>query len=245
MKYSVLIAIIFILSCSDKKELELTFLNDSLVSYVPKDTIHNRITIGRQHYKKISNNIITFKIHNKSKDTYLLIFDNKYGNCYPDSFRAIGFQNLIFSDKDGNSPIYSNTTATAEELHYNFLDYQDSVQKTYYDNIGYDNKLDSWKKKSAKISKSIITIHPDESVYFETYTSLPQKKDDLIGDYSGVSFDTAKKFEAKLRFTFLGYDDVKDFLTEIKKKEIKENGYKVYNGTLESTNSVPVNFIKK
>ncbi|WP_299223192.1 hypothetical protein [uncultured Psychroserpens sp.] len=246
MKYYKIIIVIVTLcfSCDRKQGIELSILNESLVSYIPKDTIHRRITIKKKQYQDLANNKLKFKLENKSNQVYMLVFSNETKNYFPSDFMSLGLNNLVFTDEDGNSPNYSNTSANADVLFYHQKTYQDSIVKEFYDNIGYKNKSDSWKSKSAEISKSILVIHPNEVVYFETYSYLPNHWNSITGDYGGVNFEYNKKYTAKLQFSLHSYEDVDEYLTDLQKKEIKENNYKVYDGELISINKVPVDFVE-
>lgn len=234
-----------IFSCENENDenLELTILNESLNSVVLKNSNHNEFDLSEKAYKEISKNTIKFKIENKSDSTFILVFKNLQKNYFPDRFMSIGFENIIFKDQEDKPPKYSSATVNGKELFINFLDFQDSIQKQYYNNIGYNDKTDSWKRISSKVFKSIIVIHPKEVLYFETYTYLPYKWNNLMGDYGFVIFDKEKQYNAKLKFNFYTKNEVEQFLTDLQKKQINENDYHFFKGKLLSTNKIPIKFI--
>ena len=240
----IIILALLVFSCTEKKSIELTILNNSLNVYKPKDTTHGRITISKEDYKKKANNIIQFKIENNTSETYLLISSNKTNLYFPETFKSLGFENLVFFDENGEYPGVVNTSASGKELFYDYLTFSDIVKKDYYNGIGYSNKSNSWINTNENIVKSTIKIHPGETLYFETYTFLPYKWNELTGDLGGIDFDYDKKYCSKLEFNFFELNEIKDFLTDIQKDEIKKNNYRVFSGKLTSKNQVPVEFIE-
>ncbi|RXR17340.1 hypothetical protein EQG63_11160 [Flavobacterium amnicola] len=207
----------FFISCNNKEELDLEIINNIVFVSKSKDSSRN--------------NIITYKLTNKSNKTY----------C----FLPLENSRLIYKIKclklDNSGFVFVNEKDTIKR-DVRFINFSDSsFQNKLFEimdekskKLGY--KLNGYTKDN--IDKNKFFIHPKETIYFEKLVSLP------IPDRfsSKLMFRIDRKYMMSV-FVYSDSTKSKDFLSRPDFKTITENGYEIYHGVIKSKNKVPIKFI--
>lgn len=236
--------ILTLMSCRNKEgRLTLTVLNQQIQSYVPKDTIDYRIAIDRHTYSDKGKNIIKYKFENNSDTTYLLISDYPW-MFYNNELDGMPYYRFIITDENGKKAKLGNSFSENSKEYNKYLNYKNELNKDFYHNLGYDDKPSLWYIKNQIFSKRMIIIHPNETLYFEDYVFFPQAYNENINNSDSVIFNYDLDYTLKLIFHYSSFEDISDYLTDSQMKTIEENNYKVYNGSLESENQIPIKFVK-
>ncbi|BFM44213.1 hypothetical protein CFS9_28540 [Flavobacterium sp. CFS9] len=220
MKTYFILFVLFIYSCSGSK-----------------DNIELEIISTKIEFSKLENgrmkNIITYKITNNTLSDY-------YFNSYSLSkltWKIKGLQpsNVFFQilDKNGNHAEYNSKEylpteefSTCKQINY-------TMEEKEIKELNYSISPD-YKKL---IDKNNFFLKQGESKYFEILYYFPES------NYSSVNLDKNKKYFFKM----LIYSDSTNFRKILSRpilKTIRENGYKVYHGIIESKNSVPVKVLE-
>lgn len=236
--------LILFFSCNDSEnEILITILNDNLRAYIPKDTLDMRILIDKNSYIEKSNNVIKYKIENKSDKTFVF-FEKTYSDYYIDDIFGLKFYNVLITNEEKSKVQIGNAMTSPSEDFLKYNEYNLRLENEKYKNLGYLNKSEYWVHKNFSISNNMITLHPNETLYFETYIRLPNAYNDITNNYDSVIFDFSKNYFFSLYFNFNSYEDIKDYLTELQKQAIKENNYEIFEGELKSVNQVPIKFVE-
>lgn len=229
-KISTILLIIIFFSCSNKKTLELEFLNKELVCY-------------SFHEKKDTINIINYRVTNKSNNIYFInniIEDNKlmYKSVYKE-----GKNIRIFNSKGKEVnyitivPNYPHHFTIEDSIYYKIITKPMILNSS---RLGYKEV------KRYALSKggfSNFFIHPNETLYFQYYINLT---DTISNEDFRIGYADLKKgmnYYAKLSIASDSSNYKNDLPRDIL-KTIKANNVKVYHGIIESSNKVPINLIE-
>ncbi len=234
----------FLFNCANKESdgIELILLNKRLES----KCVHNNCVDFNQFPMMLDvdttsvNNIVEFKIKNASRNTYVFIpacYDIKKGcmtyNTFPKKHTGISMNNLIFKNDKGE--IIKRGTRNSHFDDLNRILEKDIL--SYNKKMGYADDLSIL---DALIEKNIILLPAGETVYFESFVSLPVTKPSYFSFDEYIQLNRNEKYNVSLFFksdsTF-----VKSKLKKSLLKTMKENNYKLYHGELVS-NSIPLVF---
>ena len=250
--------ICILFSCDKIKEdsLEISLINNSVncIENLDFNKLHQGNINYDYLYDGLSTNIIRYKIFNNSERKYFIVFDkNSFEN-----FEELNIENNSLSHKSSinkiNFNMYSNYKVrgdNSDESSWNeflktknfyiFLQYKDSLN--FIKNNKCYNINDFWiSNKMSYIENNHFVIHPKETKFFTTNINLP------LRDYRFclLPWNTIivrnKKYQAGLTL-YNNAEETKKYLTPDLKKEIKENGYTIFNGIIQS-NKVPVKMVK-
>jgi len=212
---------LLILSCKDNSNhLSLRILNNKVVS--------SRIEISDN---RIGNNYqlntINYVLVNNSKNTYYIL---------PPKFKAfndlvISYGSIIIKDDIGNNIqcVYGGTHCGNNSTSHNELN-------MYFKDLGYRNTnlMNDYKTRC-------IVIHPKEKLFFENILGIPKNK---ISNVEYVELIPKEKYHLSLKIE-IDTSFYKNRLTRSQLKNIEENKYKLYQGTIISENSVPIVFVNE
>lgn len=261
MKYIVLFVISFIALSCQKGNLELTLLNDTIVSVdeINYKTIEK--TAGRIYidtvYDNTSRNIVKFKLTNNSNEKYYIYLDENYlgtleNDIYLKEPLESEFKNKselsfnLYRDKkiiNGQSTLTTACGFPETELEY----YKSKFYRTYYTDSSFIENIKKRKlykpKYQSILSRSFLSncfvLNPGESRYFTSIVNLPLRKEGV----DWISFtDTIKPNLASLSLRNIS-SYTKKYLSADQKKTVKENNYIVFDGTIVS-NKVPIKYVK-
>lgn len=251
----VLIIYLFLSGCNQSNntiDLELTLLNDSVhcltgLSFDNNDYFQY---LEQEDYRNKSRNIIKYKLENKSSSKYLIVLNNRdfqvldernyLGHPMPQN-NNISFNIYSKDSVDGRQyqlgHVYDPRNTFHEfKKHLDFNDsiFMDDLRKKQHIKYGYSDK---W---YANINKNYILINPGETKYFTTVINLP-----LRSPFDNLKWmtiiDSKKEYMAGIALTNNAEEIIK-YLNEDTLLEIKENGYRVFDGVIRS-NKIPVKLV--
>lgn len=223
----IIILTLQLISCNNKKSMELTIVNDELTTIVLNG--NDSISEG---YK----NILIYKLTNNSDKTYyfnLNVQSKLLVNLSPFKLKYIPINNggICFTDKKNDTlTIGSRIGFNPFPFHKEFILNQEKRASEFGYNI---NGL-------GIINNNNFIIHPNETLYFEELIYLP--KNDKV-QYNEVNFDNKKKYCASI-FLYSDSTRYKNVISKADLNTIKENNYEVFNGIIKS-NQIPIRFINK
>jgi len=243
MKYILLILLGFISCKTNTEGLEITILSKELIAYCPDTECIYPDRFLKEGIYDIDVNILRFKIENKSDQTYFFMPIGRRGengnvtyNSFPKLFSGLSLRNLLIKNNKGNE-----LERGGHAFHLNkFEQKTDSLMSNYYQKMEYKmNRTLGFFTGLAQ--RSVLIIPAGETIFYETYFTLP-----LNQTFYGSSqefFKLDKKENYNVSLIFAGEKElVEKRLTNAQKETIKHNNYKIFDGTLISTNSVPIIF---
>ncbi|MFC0779918.1 hypothetical protein [Flavobacterium sp. HJSW_4] len=246
------IMIISFFSCSKKqKDLKLELLTskiicvDDLKSF---DYIETRYQPNKK-YDSLSKNILHYKLTNNSDKKYFIMFnENSIGTLERDLYReAIGkkdfspLNSLDFSLYKNDS-ILEGCTTRPEIFCGTMTGFEMQKEEYLIDNFMKHNKLErKYALKRVDFPDETLNsfvMHPGETKYFTSIINLPYR------NYKRW-FSKVDKLKPNMGSISLKNDSIftKSKITDDQKKEIKENGYVLFDGIIYSK-KVPVKLIK-
>jgi hypothetical protein len=243
-----------LLNCDNpNKELQLEILNNEVYAYYLGSEFNNekRDSLSYDAYEKNGYSQIKFKIRNPTKNPILffpICIERESIGCssilsYPDKFKNIGLGNLIVTDNQNNliEPDFKLVSRIANnEFKYDFI--RDSLNVEYYNKIGYEKKTEKWKFINSEFINKAIVIHPNETIFFDSYLRLATNLDGYVHD---VFYDLNKSKSYKIKLKFKSdFDNLNNWLTDYQIKNIEENNYDIFQGELYSENEIPIVFKK-
>ncbi|MBF7092883.1 hypothetical protein IUY40_15210 [Flavobacterium sp. ALJ2] len=238
-------------SCTkNKKDLEIELLTNKVIcvdNLERFDFIETRYEPNKD-YDSLSKNILQYRITNNSDKKYFIMFnENSIGTLERDLYReGIGKKNfsplnsLDFSLYKNDSVLDGSSTR-AEML---------SCTSSIFETKQTDSLIDNFLKKN-KLNKTYaleqidfpdgslqgFVLHPEETKYFTSILNLPYRDNQKWISNIDKRKPNQGSISLKNDSTF-----TKSILTENQKKEIKENGYVLFDGKIYS-NRVPVKLI--
>ncbi len=227
---------IILLSCNSnlkKDDLELVILSDKLNAFCADsdgNICNPEWRSDKPDYDSISNSTLRFKILNRSKYNYMI--------------NSFYFFSKIKQGKASLNilSIQENETKKVLEIRESFLHgnwkeplYFNDYKKNGYASLGY-----LWIDRNRVIAETNIKIAAGETIFFETHLNIPVNKTRFL--IEGVKLNKDKKYSATLKLK-CDTTNIKKHLTWSQLKNIEENNYKLFNGTIISENSVPIEFV--
>lgn len=241
-----------LLSCKkdNKKDLKIELLTneivcvDNLKSY---DYIETRYRPNKE-YDSLSKNILHYRITNNSDKKYFIMFnENSIGTLERDLYReALGkkgfspLNSLDFSLYKNDSVLDGHSTR-AEIFCGTMTGFEIQQREARIDDFLKKNKLDSFYtfKEIGFRDGSLqgFVLYPQQTKYFTSIINLPYRDDQRW-------FSNIEKLKPNQGSISLRNDSIftKSKITEDQKREIKENGYVLFDGKIYS-NRVPVKLV--
>jgi len=244
--------VLILLSCKTvKNDLELTILNKEFVAYCPKEDCMDKDFLREQTIKTLINsdslyfpaNIIKYKVENKSnKCVFFMPMFSYSGNFIKTyylpsaslgSFLGMSYSNLVFNNLNEKQIKHiSNSSYSSSSSYYKS---RDSLTLDFYNKMGYNNNNNN--KLNGSFQTNSITIPAKTTIYFESYFTMPYNQSS--NEY--IELDKKGKYTINLSF-ISNKDEAIKHLSNSQKETIKHNNYKIFDGELISTNSVPIIF---
>lgn len=236
MKKLIIIILFSFVSCSNKPEIELEILNNTLISrgYSREDLSDD--------FKNPDNglNIVRYRIVNNSKKIYYFNRSFFYSDVVQKNYIPEGkidfFQNSIFFDKNSKTASLGNRTIHLNEEEFQCLLIEKKREQKILDCFRYDSK-----KRNAFFEKLNFILHPGESKYFEYILHLPF--DETGVDNSDFVFKKDGEYFFQIQL-FSDSTNLKESLTWPEMEAIKNNKFEVFHGAILSKNKVPVKVVK-
>ena len=241
-----------LLSCKkdNKKDLKIELLTneivcvDNLKSY---DYIETRYQPNKK-YDSLSKNILYYRITNNSNKKYFIMFnENSIGTLERDLYReALGkkdfspLNSLDFSLYKNDS-ILDGRSTRAEIFCGTMTGFEIQQREALIDNFLKKNKLDRFYTfKEIGFRDGLLqgfVLYPQQTKYFTSTINLPYRDDQRW-------FSNIEKVKPNQGSISLKNDSIftKSKITEDQKREIKENGYVLFDGKIYS-NRVPVKLV--
>lgn len=199
-------------------------------------------------YYKGRSSIIDYKVMNNSNKKFFIIMNNDYFDLCDKQLPNCYSVNINIRDEKGNIPKPQFHFSHADETFLCYK-YTDSMTRLRYKEkqLGVYNDS-AWVEMNRFISRNIVTIGPNETLYFRNQLTLPKRKipqypHEVLVGYLSSDFDTTKIYYAQLNFNNTA-SEVKKYLTDIQLRNIEENGYTVFDGIVYS-NKIPVKYKPK
>lgn len=243
--------VLTLFSCKkNEKDLQIELLTNEIIcvnNLKGSDYIETRYQPNKE-YDSLSKNILHYRITNNSDKKYFIMFnENSIGTLERDLYReALGkkdlssLNSLDFSLYKNDSILDGHSTK-AEIFCGTMTNFETKKRDSLIDNFLKQNKLDRtyFLKEIDFPDQSLhgFVLHPGETKYFTSIVNLPYRDDKRW--FSNI--DKRKPNEASIS---LKNDSIftKSKITEDQKKEIKENGYTLFDGKIYS-NRVPVKLV--
>ncbi len=240
--YSLLL-VVFLSSCNstvnNKKGIELRILSSNLKAYCIDSVCSKNVLYTNNNYDnyfKKSTNIVRFKIINKSNSKFIAFIK---GLPVSSKLRALFLEDLLIKETKTLKKILP--ISIFEDCIDNPYDLLDSTRILMYKKLGY-KKTYKWYLKNGIINESLIYLEPNEVKYFELYVNLPINSPIRSCTFEYFKLNKKKNYDVKLNF-HSDTTNIKKYLTWSQLKNIEENNYKLYQGTIISENSVPIVFV--
>ncbi len=227
------ITISFLFSCNSKDELRITLLNNKI----------NSFDFQKDNRFKNKKTILKIKIENLSSENFIIsnyCFPNRNNNCtssiaFPSFNNQLDLNNLEIKNNDYNVKIKWYFSLPTDDFFKNKM-VNDSIINQQYKDLDYTNDNFIFFNKS--LTKNLIFIKSKEILYFETFIHLPVN----YKFHQYIELSKEKTYNANL---IINSDttNIKKYLTWSQLKNIEENNYKLFHGTITSKNTVPIEFV--
>src|SRR6218665_1449677 len=242
--------VLFSCNKDNKKDLKIELLTNEIIcvdSLKSLDYIETRYQPNKE-YDSLSKNILRYKITNNSDKKYFIMFnENSIGTLEQDLYRrALGrtdfspLNSLDFSLYKNDSVLDGRSTRT-EMGNCVSPGFEIQQREALIDKFLKQNKLDrNYTLKEIGFRDGSLqgfVLYPRQTKYFTSTINLPYRDDQRW--FSNI--DKLKPNQASIS---LKNDSIftKSKITEDQKKEIKENGYVLFDGKIYS-NRVPVKLV--
>jgi hypothetical protein len=242
--------LLIVISCAkNKKDLKLELLTSKIVCVedIEKKDFLETFYIPNKKYDSLSKNILNYKITNISdKKYYIMLNENSVGTLERDLYKeAIGrknstiLNNIAFSMYKSDSVLDGNSTQVEDMCGFNSNFLKRKLEAV--DSFLVKNEInEKYKLKYIdEIDESLqgFFLQPGETKYFTSIINLPYRNkqkwfsniDDKKPNLGSLSFQNDSIFTKKI-------------ISQNRKKEIKENGYVLFDGIIYS-NKIPVKLI--
>ncbi|UWY28128.1 hypothetical protein N4T20_20695 [Flavobacterium sp. TR2] len=238
-------------SCTKKqKDLKIELLTNEIVcvdNLKSFDYIETRYQPNKE-YDSLSKNILHYRIINNSDKKYFIMFnENSIGTLERDLYNeAIGkkdlspLNSLDFSLYKNNS-VLDGCSTKIENACGTMVDFEIKRGEFLINKYLEENKLERmYALKRVDLPNELLqsfVLHPGEIKYFTSIVNLPYRNDKKW-------FSNVGKLKPNEGSISLKNDSIftKSKITDDQKKEIKENGYVLFNDKIYS-NRVPVKLI--
>lgn len=231
MKYILILSSVMLLGCNKHEDIELEIITKE-INYLDIDfSNHMDYFLDNELAPQKSRTILLYKLTNHSNKSYYFNIDS-YHNDLKYDFKMIdkAYVRIMNTKNEYQKPHVSIPSKdgfpTDEDMYKQYLNYN----RYSANNYGLERL------------HSNFVIHPNETLYFEWFLILPFI--DFIEDINYTyKLDTSQEYFADV---LIHSDTIKwrEILSRTDIKNIEENGYKIYNGTLESKNKIPIKFNK-
>jgi len=237
-----MIFLISMISCSKKNEniFELIIINKNVIS--KKDFIKSMYKSNRSFpNSNLNGETFKFSIKNTSKHNFLLRLRNVF-DTYP-GLKSDDGKNLDLDFLQIVETSFNDTLTISRNHVLNYDTSCTSKQReklvNYFENLNYYNSI-YWYEKNKRINSNFIFLNSNEIKYFEVYINLPYS--DASHSGNRYDLDSTKNYTMSLKF-ISDTTNIKKYLTWSQLKNIEENNYKFFHGTITSKNSVPIKFV--
>ncbi|TPG37604.1 hypothetical protein [Flavobacterium pectinovorum] len=254
MKKILFLSFLFLIlfSCQkNKKDLELELLTNEVVCVENIDIydFFEAFYKPNKEYNSLSKNILRYKITNVSDKKYFIMLDpNNLGTLERDLYKeALGRKNYS-SNSIGfsmykNDSILDYSSTAAENVCGNDLEFQKIEElDTIINNFLIKNRIEKrYKVQFLNLVDDSLQgyfLNPGETKYFTSIINLPYRNNQKW-------FSNIDKKKPNLASLSLKSDSsfINKRLSQDRKKEIQENGYIVFDGTIYSK-KIPVKLIR-
>lgn len=215
-----------------------------IIIFIISNTLYSQVKLDFK--LDFNSNIADIVITNNTSENYVIPLEKKYLRpyeplCdnyqeYEDNFPSLGLMLMIENLSDNNLlTYYVNDYVDPNKF--------DSISKEYQkQKINYDNLINQW-KASNKISKinnakinysimnSLIFIKPHETISYKVKVDINNITNQKFKFYS-YSYNPLQSYKYYLQYCSPA--EMYKYLTKIQKKQIKDQGYKLFYGTLKS-----------
>lgn len=225
-----LLLLVVIGSCTDKKGLELEILNKSIIS-LKKNTKEDNINSPNSSVEAKLKTILVYKLTNNDKKTYYFNLDF-YKSKIINKLKGLSINKCfitIYDDKGKEIQFKYGHLNPDYEVNI----YSKTINKQILKLLNYPDN-----GNQILLEKNNFFIHPNEIIYFEWFLLLP---DGNFIQNANIEFDYKKKYFASIEM-FSDSTDYKKNLSRVVLKTIKDNKYEVYHGIIKSINEVPIIF---
>lgn len=242
-----------LISCQkNKQDLKLELLTNEIVCVenVKKNDFYESFYKPNATYDSLSKNLLRYKITNISdKKYFIMLNENNLGTLEPDLYKeALGKKNYINANSVAlslykNNYILEGSSTKVESMCGNVFE---SKKMEELDTIIHKFLRKNRIEKICKVEFIDILddsiqgyfLQPGETKYFTSIVNLPYRKNEKW-------FSNIEKKKPNLALLSLQNDSIftNKRISQDRKREIKENGYTLFNGIIYS-NKVPVRLIK-
>jgi len=245
--YIYILILLITFSCSKKSEnktIELKILSKEIISHKNLDSMRYSNKDFRKNQNKA---VFRFKISNKTNQNYCLVLRNVLNtyngiNTIEGANLDLDFLQIINKNsKDTIKVHYAYTLPMLNKKELELYEKNNKILMQQYNNLNYSKSL-FWMEKNQQITNNMVCLKSNEVKYFETFVNLPYNVSSDNANYVELNF--SDNYNAFLKF-ISDTTNIKKYLTWSQLKNIKENNYKLFHGTITSENSVPVVFVDK
>nr|WP_216301510.1 hypothetical protein [Flavobacterium sp. MC2016-06]MBU3857907.1 hypothetical protein [Flavobacterium sp. MC2016-06] len=240
-------------SCKKKhKDLKVELLTSQIVCVenIKKDDFREAFYKPNQEYDSLSKNILHYRITNISdKKYFIMLNENSVGTVERDLYsEALGRKKFVFNSidfsmykndsvLDGSSTRIKNMCGNVYYSEFNKIKELDTIINDFLVKNKLDKKCKIEYIDPLNIFSQGYFLQPGETKYFTSIINLPYRNDQKW--FSNI--DTKKPNLGSLS---LRNDSIftQRTITQNQKREIKENGYVLFDGIVYS-NKVPVKLI--
>ncbi len=236
---SLITVFILLTACANEKagKVELEVLNTKIY-YSGNDTHRYK----SQERRRNSQNVITYKIKNNTKDNLVFIINTE--EFYPSMDTVKNINGISFNIRDKANKLIGCSIPlitpaldeSAGKIAYGYFKYHlynDSVHREKAKLMGFDKSQD-WERVDRYIKDSFI-LHSGESKTFKTILSLP-----ILAEFN-PEFDIYPAYYENLKdnykfFLYYGCDSkfIENILPEYLKEDLKRNNIKIFDGIITS-----------
>ena len=232
MRKLAILILIILSSCAEEnnKNIQIEIINKNIVSYGYKDECYDK------NYHNNAGVIITYKITNYENSTFYfnLDSDGPLGRNSNEGFRDYrNLSTLILSDEKGKIVHFSPKEILPSKETNDLITYQihsDEIRKNSTE-LSYHNN--GFKREA--LEKANFIIHPNETLYFEFYLTLPMTENSLVGFIKGENYFASIELVSDS-------SNYKNVLSRPEIETIKKNNYKIFQGRLQS-NKIPIKIL--
>lgn len=244
--------LLIVISCTkNKKDLKLELLTSKIVCVedIEKKDFLETFYIPNKKYDSLSKNILNYKITNISdKKYYIMLNENSIGTLERDFYNeALGkkkstiLNTIAFSMYKNDSILDGNSTKVENMCGNDYEFIKTRELDTIVDRFLVKNRINKkYKLKDIdQIDESLqgFFLQPGETKYFTSIINLPYRNkqkwfsniDNKKPNLGSLSLQNDSIFTEKI-------------ISQNRKKEIKENGYVLFDGIIYS-NKIPVKLI--
>lgn len=249
--FSLISLILILCSCDkNKKDLKIELLTNEIIcvdNLTSLDFIETRYQPNKE-YDSLSKNVLHYRITNDSDKKYFIMFnENSIGtserNLYHEALEKKRFSPLNSLDFSlyKNDSVLDGRSTKAEIFCGTMTGFEIQKEESLIDNFLKQNKLErTYALKRINIpdeSLQSFILHPGETKYYTSVINLPYRDDQRW-------FSNIDKLKPNQGSISLKNDSTftKSIITKNQKKEIKENGYVLFDGKIYS-NRIPVKLI--